>query len=131
VLPGDIVQPYHKIIDLGFKLTGLWFGVVGGLGLVVVPQCYIDYSGGATTSFLCEYYVGQDIVYPAILTPDQVDRIFFMAWFENAGYLLIALFMSSILIVRHINETLPDHIYLRCFASEEEKAKRLPSTKSS
>lgn len=121
----DISQPYHKIIDLLIKLVSLYFAIVGGLLLVTVPYCY----GTGTVlndGALCTQLYLDSARAHAFFLEGRIDEYFLMKWVTGLGYMVITLFLSQVLVVRHLNETLPDHIYLRCFASEEEKSKRLP-----
>lgn len=124
--PDDITQPYHKVIDLLFKLFSLWLAFVGAFYIIFTPHCYFDFVAGmASDSLSCSYTLGEKISSPGILDPGLVGELFLMQWLLGVGYFLIAIFISQILVVRHLNETLPDHIYLRCFSTAEEKKKRL------
>lgn len=121
--PEDIVQPYHKIIDLVLKVTGLFFATTGACLILSSVHCY---SMGATD--FCASILTTTMTQAAPVSETTLDPLL-MRWLWGAGHILIALFVSSVLIVRHLNETLPDHIYLRCFASSEERERRLPLEK--
>ena len=126
-LPDDITQPYHKVIDFLFKIFSLWAALVGAFYIIFTPHCYFAFiAGEASESLSCTYTLGEKISSPVILEPGLAGELFLMQWLLGVGYFLIAIFVSQILVVRHLNETLPDHIYLRCFATAEEKKKRLP-----
>lgn len=116
----DIARPYHKIIDLLIKLSSLAIAVVGAYFMVTASSCYFSLSTdmpSASCSAIFEAMeLGRD--HPTLF---EVTLVRFLS---GIGALLVALFMSQVLVVRHLNETLPDHIYLRCFASEEEKKSR-------
>lgn len=116
----DIAQPYHKIIDLLIKLTSLAIASVGAYLMFTASSCYFSFSTDmlpvSCTPLVEAMEFGRD--YPTLF---QVTLIRFLS---GIGALLVALFMSQVLVVRHLNETLPDHIYLRCFATQEEKKAR-------
>lgn len=122
-LEHDISQPYHKVIDLILKLVSLGLAAWGAYLLFTSTSCYFSPSNVPTIPVYCapvlealEFGRGHPTLFQVTL----------MQWLEGAGALLVALFISQVLVVRHLNETLPDHIYLRCFATEEEKQRRLP-----
>ena len=119
----DIVRPYHKVIDLLIKLAGLAFSFIGAYLIYTASFCYfkLHYIEVSPT---CQMIFTQININGFLASRDVVE-VLVMRWLWGAGNLLIALFASQVLIVRHLNETLPDHIYLRCFADEEHKRKRL------
>jgi hypothetical protein len=94
----------------------------------MAPTCYVAvFSDTAAQSLACTYLVGETL--PLGVEVSALFDVLLMQWLLGAGYLLVAIFISQILVVRHLNETLPDHIYLRCFATEEERRRRLPINK--
>jgi len=121
----DISQPYHKVIDLLFKLVSLSFGISGLYLLFSAASCYFSHIGLQPSPF-CESIIGQLQPDSSVSFEQLIFQNLLMRWLWGAGNMSVAIFISLILVVRHLNETLPDHIYLRCFASEEEKKKRLP-----
>lgn len=118
----DIVQPYHKIIDLCFKVVSLGFAFAGAYLLVTTPLCI--FSPSIAQKYCAS--LSADASNAPLFTAGADYGYFLMRWLTGAGYMLITIFLSQVLVVRYLGETLPDHIYLRCFATEEEKAKRLP-----
>lgn len=116
----DIAQPYHKIIDLLIKLTSLAIASVGAYLMFTASSCYFSLSTDILSSSCTAIFevmeLGRD--HPTLF------QVTLMRFLSGAGALLVALFMSQVLVVRHLNETLPDHIYLRCFATKEEKQSR-------
>lgn len=123
--PHDMVRPYHKVADLGFKIGSLVLAIIGCVYLVATPACYLATMEGersTTCIFIIENYV-QNITEP--LSGMPTVEFFVAYWLTGLGYMVIAIFVSQVLLVRLLNETLPDHIYLRCFATLEEKKKRL------
>lgn len=121
-LEHDITQPYHKYTDLLFKLAGLVFGISGTYLLVTSISCYFVPEGPTIPAYCAPVFESMK----TMREDASLFQVTLMRFLLGGGYMLVALFISLILVVRHLNETLPDHIYLRCFATEEEKRKRLP-----
>lgn len=116
----DIARPYHKVIDLVIKLTSLSIAAVGGYLLVTASSCYFSLGTETLPTYCASLFdavtFGRD--------HQTLFQVALMRSLSGIGALLIALFMSQVLVVRHLNETLPDHIYLRCFSTKEEKKAR-------
>lgn len=119
----DIARPYHIVIDLVIKLFGLGFAFAGAYLLYTSSYCYFQLHYIAISP-VCEMLYGQ-INSSGFLEGRDIVEVLTMRWLWGAGNILIALFISSVLVVRHLSKTLPDHLYLRCFAPEEHKRKRL------
>ncbi len=121
----DIAQPYHKVIDLIIKLISLGFAIFGLFYVVGAPYCYLSSVSGEIGK-MCVYFIHEIHTPLYIMSEVATIKILVAKWMIGIGYLLSAIFLSQVLVVRHLNETLPDQIYLRCFSSEDEKQQRLP-----
>lgn len=121
----DIAQPYHKVIDLVIKLVSLGFAIVGLFYVIGAPSCYLSLLNGEQSP-LCGYFTYATMVPPYSLHEPLIMKVLAAKWFVGIGYTLAGMFLSQVLIVRHLNETLPDQIYLRCFSDEDQKKKKLP-----
>lgn len=118
--PHDIAQPYHKVVDLILKVTSISLGTYGGLKIFFAGYCYHSQIQKLVDETTKINIIFQEASYNHYFYATIIDML------VGFGALAVAVLIGIIIIVRHLNETLPDHIYLRCFSTLEEKRQRLP-----
>lgn len=131
--PDDIEKPYHKVVNLLLKLLSIAFVVLGLWLNLVATDIYYKEAMSSKSSQSLSKQTGQMATdnkssapsltgQPAQQTEDNLEteqtynRIVSLNMF-GIGFILVGIFIALVLLVRYIAFTLPDRIYLRCYAN--------------
>ncbi|MEK7555408.1 MAG: hypothetical protein AAB516_01150 [Patescibacteria group bacterium] len=140
VLEDDIQTPYRKIVSLILKTMGVSAVIIGIYFFFLAFETQNKYFELQNKYFeLRDNYefmrqnnnIGEETISSIRsadlallqLETEQISYEITLFCLSGIGWLLLGVFISGTLYIRYMSFVLPDRIYHRCFATEEEKKK--------
>lgn len=139
VLEDDIQTPYRKIVSLILKTIGVSAVIIGIYFFFLAFETQDKYFELQNKyfelrdnyEFMRQNSTGEEIISSIRSTDlallqletEQISYEITLFCLSGIGWLLLGIFISGTLYIRYMSFVLPDRIYHRCFATEEEKKK--------
>lgn len=130
-LPDDLEQPFVKKADLVLKFFGIAFALSGIWLIFSSVASYFQEVKALYSNLYPAFIAGSN---PAasvdqlrLLYEMQRDQLLIHVFYKlilGLAFVVTSFVFNAVLMAEYISFTLPDKIYLRCFATKEEKEKK-------